>query len=94
MGEKPSRRAHEAVEMGSNETIKQAVIAGLGIALLSYHTVTEELRSGRLVAPVVKDLPIMRSWFILHRQDQALSGAADRVLSFIRAERGSFLPQV
>ncbi|MBM3606327.1 MAG: hypothetical protein FJX25_16870, partial [Alphaproteobacteria bacterium] len=38
-----------AVEMGTNETIKQAVIAGLGIALISQHTCTEELRAGRLV---------------------------------------------
>jgi len=61
---------YESVEMGSNETIKQAVIAGLGIALISFHTVTEELRAGRLIAPVVKDIPIMRSWFVLHRQDR------------------------
>lgn len=83
---------YEAIEMNSNETIKQAVIAGLGIALISFHTVTEELRAGRLIAPVVKDLPIMRSWFVLHRQDQTLAGAASRVLDFIRAQKDTFLP--
>ena len=85
---------YESVEMGSNETIKQAVIAGLGIALISFHTVTEELRSGRLIAPVVKDIPIMRSWFVLHRQDQTLPGATERVLDFIRAQKDGFLPKL
>jgi DNA-binding transcriptional LysR family regulator len=85
---------YETVEMESNETIKQAVIAGLGIALISFHTVTEELRSGRLIAPVVKDIPIMRSWFVLHRQDQTLTGAAARVLEFVQAQKGGFLPKL
>lgn len=85
---------YESVEMGSNETIKQAVIAGLGIALISVHAVTEELRSYRLIAPVIKDIPIMRSWFILHRQDQALTGATERVLEFIRDQKGAFLPRL
>jgi LysR family transcriptional regulator, low CO2-responsive transcriptional regulator len=85
---------YESVEMGSNETIKQAVIAGLGIALISFHTVTEELRAGRLIAPVVRDIPIMRSWFVLHRQDQTLPGATERVLDFIRAQKDGFLPKL
>ena len=85
---------YDSVEMSSNETIKQAVIAGLGIAMLSFHTVTEELRSGRLIAPMVKDLPIMRSWFVLHRRDQDLLGASERVLEFIRAQKDGFLPKL
>ncbi len=85
-------QSYEAVDMGSNETIKQSVIAGLGIALISLHTVVEELRSGRLIAPVIKDIPIMRSWFILHIQDQELLGAAQQVLGFIRDQKGKFLP--
>ena len=43
----PARgQVFDLVEMGSNETIKQAVMAGLGLAFLSLHTVTEELRRG------------------------------------------------
>jgi LysR family transcriptional regulator, low CO2-responsive transcriptional regulator len=85
---------YESVEMESNETIKQAVIAGLGIALISFHTVTEELRTGRLIAPQIKDIPIMRSWFVLHRQDQTLPGATKRVLEFVRAQKDGFLPRL
>ncbi|MBD9529193.1 MULTISPECIES: LysR family regulator CbbR [Paracoccus] len=82
------------VEMGTNETIKQAVIAGLGIALISLHTVTEELRSGRLVSVRAIGLPIQRSWFLLKREDTQLSPAGMRVHDHIRDMKGSFLPQV
>ncbi|MCF3974242.1 LysR family regulator CbbR [Paracoccus salsus] len=81
-----------AVEMGTNETIKQAVIAGLGIALISQHTVTEELRSGRLVALSAIGLPIQRSWYLLRRADRDMTAATARVRHEIEALRGSFLP--
>ena len=51
----------DTVEMDSNETIKQAVMAGMGIALLSQHTVLQELADGRLVGLKVPGLPIMRN---------------------------------
>ncbi|MDF3606976.1 LysR family transcriptional regulator [Paracoccus sp. DMF-8] len=82
-----------AIEMGSNETIKQAVIAGLGIALISAHTVTEELHSGRLASIRAIGLPIQRTWYLIRRQDGEMGPAARRVHDHIRALSGSFLPQ-
>lgn len=78
-------------EMGSNETIKQAVIAGLGIAVLSIHTATDELKSGRLALIRARNLPIVRQWFVLHRADQMLSGAMETILTAIRDRGRSFL---
>ena len=46
----------ELVEMGSNETIKQAVIAGMGIAFLSAHTISLELQLGHLVVAHASDV--------------------------------------
>ncbi|APZ53818.1 LysR family regulator CbbR [Salipiger abyssi] len=86
-------KTYERSEMGTNETIKQAVIAGLGLALISYHTVVEELRSGRLVTLDLPGLPIVRHWFLLHPEDAPLSGAARTVWEFIAAEKDSFLPR-
>ncbi|WEF24335.1 LysR family transcriptional regulator [Paracoccus sp. S3-43] len=83
-----------AVEMGTNETIKQAVIAGLGVALISQHTVTEELRSGRLIALRGIGLPIQRSWYLLRRADRRMSAATVRIRDEILAMRGGFLPQL
>lgn len=71
------------IEMGSNETIKQAVIADLGVALISAHTVIDELSSGRLALIRAESLPIERQWFILHRRDLQLSGAMQTVLKDI-----------
>ena len=85
-------KTYERAEMGTTWTIKQAVIAGLGIALISYHTVSEELRSGRLVALDLPGLPIMRHWFVLHPTDTPLSGATRTVWDFIAAEKDAFLP--
>ncbi len=64
--------------MASNETIKQSVIAGLGIAILSQHAVAQELQSGLLVELKASGVPIVRQWFLLHPTDQPPTGAAGR----------------
>ena len=64
------------MELGSNKTIKQAVMAGLGIALLSAHTIAAEVQTGRLVCLDVEELPIIRQWYVINRTDRALSPAA------------------
>ena len=85
---------YRLIEMDSNETIKQAVMAGLGIAMISQHTVSEELRSGRLVALDADTLPIRRQWYLLHRSDLNLSPTLQSVFGHISAEKGAFLPQL
>lgn len=85
---------YETVLMSSNETIKQAVIAGLGIALISQHTVVEELHSGRLVTLDMPGLPIERAWYLLHRSDMNLSAAAKKIKAHIAGMKGAFLPQL
>lgn len=85
---------YRLIEMESNETIKQAVIANLGIAMISQHTVTEELRSGRLVALDADTLPIRRQWYLLHRADLDLSPTLQSVFGHISDQKGAFLPQV
>jgi DNA-binding transcriptional LysR family regulator len=85
---------YETMVMTSNETIKQAVIAGLGVALISQHTVVEELHSGRLVTLDVPGLPIERAWYLLNRLDTDLSPAAKRIKAMIAGMEGGFLPQI
>lgn len=86
-------RVFDLVEMGSNETIKQAVMAGLGLAFLSLHTVTDELAQGRLVALAAPGLPLERQWFLVRPQHLALGPAAARLQDQILALSGSFLPR-
>ncbi|GKY86237.1 LysR family regulator CbbR [Sinisalibacter aestuarii] len=87
-------RIYDMTTMSSNETIKQAVMAGLGIALISQHTVVEELHGGRLVTLDMPGLPIERAWYLLARADVPLSPAARRIRTHISGMKGSFLPQL
>ncbi|MGG7567965.1 LysR family transcriptional regulator [Rhodovulum sp. DZ06] len=79
-------------EMGTNETIKQAVIAGLGIALISEHTCMAEFEDKRLVALPFPGLPMMRHWYMLHREDRPLDRAATVLRDFVTAHRADLLP--
>jgi DNA-binding transcriptional LysR family regulator len=72
-----------AMEMSSNETIKQAVIANMGLAFVSLHTVALELAAGQLVALQVTGLPLLRSWHIVNIQGKPLSPAAEAFRYFI-----------
>ena len=87
-------RVYDITTMSSNETIKQAVMAGLGIALISQHTVVDELHSGRLVALDLPGLPIERAWYLITRADVPLSPAAQRIRAHISGMKGAFLPQL
>ena len=79
--------------MSSNETIKQAVIAGLGIAFISAHTVATELDERRLVTLDVEGLPVIRQWFVLVRKDKVLLPPAQAMLDFLSARGAQFLPR-
>jgi DNA-binding transcriptional LysR family regulator len=80
--------------MSSNETIKQSVIAGLGIAFISAHTVATDLDERRLVTLDVAGLPIVRQWFVVSRKDKVLLPPAQAMLEFLGAEGSRFLPQM
>ncbi len=78
---------HITMEMSSNETIKQAVIAGMGLSFLSLHTIGLEVRSGLIHVLDVAGTPIMRTWNIVRLQSKVLSPAAEAFRYFI-IERG------
>ncbi|MFO1147976.1 MAG: LysR family transcriptional regulator [Alsobacter sp.] len=80
------------MEISSNETIKQAVMAGLGVAFISGHTVASELQDGRLAVLPVKGLPLMRQWFVVRRLDKAMLPPHGVLMDFIGAEASHFLP--
>jgi DNA-binding transcriptional LysR family regulator len=82
------------MEMASNETIKQAVIAGLGVSLLSLHTVGLELATRRLVTLDVVGLPIVRSWYVVHLARKRLSPVAQALKAFLLAEGAARLEEV
>ena len=62
-----------SMEVSSNETIKQAVMANMGISFISSHTVGLELAAGKLVILDVVGLPIIRDWYVIHLRDKVLA---------------------
>ena len=55
----------QSMEMSSNETIKQAVMANMGLAFISKHSVGLEMATRQLVTLAVVGLPVMRQWYVV-----------------------------
>jgi DNA-binding transcriptional LysR family regulator len=74
------------MELGSNEAIKQAVAGGLGIAVLSAHTLALERSADELVILDVEGFPIRRHWYLAYAKDKQLSVVAQAFLEFLHEE--------
>lgn len=81
----------ETIEFGSNESIKQAAMAGLGLAVISAHAIQVELAQNRLIELNLPGFPVIRQWFLVYR-DGPLPAVAERVRDIILSMNGSFLP--
>jgi DNA-binding transcriptional LysR family regulator len=79
-------RLTTVMEMSSNEAIKQAVQAGLGLGVVSIHTLEMELALGRLVILDVQGFPILRHWYAVHRHGKRFSAVAQAFLNFVMDE--------
>jgi DNA-binding transcriptional LysR family regulator len=79
------------MEMSSNEAIKQGVEAGLGLGIVSLHTLGMELALKRLVILDVVNFPIMRYWYIVYRGGKRLSLVAQAFQNFVREESAQIL---
>lgn len=84
---------HVVMEMASNEAIKQAVMAGMGVSLLSLHTLGLELEHGLIATPEVEGLPVMRRWHVVHNLAKTLSPAAEAFRYFILERGEAFLAE-
>ncbi len=78
------------MEIASNETIKQAVAAGLGIGFLSAHAVRNEVERGTLAVVDVQGFPVMRQWYVVRRSERRLPRIAQAFERFL-LERGAAL---
>lgn len=83
-----------SMEMNENEAIKQAVQAGMGLGVVSIHTIELELETKRLVILDVEDFPIMRHWYLVHRKEKRLSPITQTFKDFVLKEGRSFLSQM
>ena len=71
------------MEMASNETIKQAVMAGMGLSFISRHTINLEIQTQRLVVLDVRSMPVVRLWHVAHLARKRLSPTAAAFKQFV-----------
>jgi len=79
------------MEMNRSEAIKQAVMAELGLGIVSLHTIEMELSLKRLVILKVEDFPIMRHWYIVHRNNKRFAAIQKVFRDFAVSESRSLL---
>ena len=79
------------MELPSNETIKQAVMAGMGLSFLSMRTVRHELASGHLALLEVQGLPQINHWYVTHLRSKKLSPAAKAFKAFLIEQGGPLM---
>lgn len=80
------------MQMTRNEAIKQAVRAGLGLSVVSEHTVELELETERLVILDVEGFPLERQWHLVYRRGRRLSPAAQAFRQFVLEEAKALAP--
>jgi DNA-binding transcriptional LysR family regulator len=82
---------HIAMEMPSNETIKQAVMAGMGLSFLSMRTLRHELASGHVALIDLQDMPPAGHWYVTHLSQKKLSPAARAFKDFLTEQGGALM---
>ncbi len=82
-----------AMEIRSTETIKQAVMAGMGVSFLSAHTVSRELKAGSLVVLEVQGFPLMLHWYVVHRRAKRLPPVAQAFKAFLLEDGAALIAQ-
>ncbi len=82
-----------AMQIKSTETIKQAVMAGMGVSFLSAHTISRELQVGSLSVLDVQGFPLMLHWYVVHRRNKRLTPVAQAFKAFLMSDGGALIEQ-
>jgi LysR family transcriptional regulator, low CO2-responsive transcriptional regulator len=83
-----------AMEIKSFETIKQAVMAGMGVSFLSTHTISLELQLGRLAVLNVEGFPVMHNWHVVQRRTKRLPPVAQAFKEFLLEEGATLIDKL
>lgn len=87
-------RPRITMEIRSFETIKQAVMAGMGVSFLSTYTIGLELEVGRLTTLDVEGFPVIRRWHVVHHKAKRLPPVAVSFKEFLLKEGAAFLARM
>jgi DNA-binding transcriptional LysR family regulator len=81
------------MELGGSEAIKQGVMTGLGVSILSQYAVASEVTAGTIKLLDVEDFPLKRQWYVAHLSDKKLSLVARTFLEFLLANASEVIQQ-
>jgi len=81
----------KSIELTSNETVKQAVVAGLGYSIIPLIGMRNELQNKDVYIIPSKGLPILTSWRLIWLKNKELSPVASAYLDFIRKEKDAII---
>lgn len=84
-------KINKGMEADTTEAIKQAVQAGMGLGIMSLHTIELELETNRLKVLDVQGFPIMRHWYIVHRKNKRFSNVAKTFKDFLLKEASGLM---
>jgi DNA-binding transcriptional LysR family regulator len=87
-------RLSTTMEIRSTETIKQMVVAGMGIAFLSAHTIGFELKAGMLTVLDVEGFPAMLNWYLVHHRSKRLPPVALAFKDFLMREGAALIERL
>lgn len=79
-------RIHKGMEADTTEAIKQGIQAGMGLGIMSIHTIRLELETGRLKILDVQGFPIIRDWYVVHRKNKRFSSISIAFKQFLLQE--------
>lgn len=88
-------KLNTSMEMSRNEAIKHAVMAGLGLGIVSLHTLEFELALNRISILSVEGFPIMKEWYLVHRTGKRMTPISQAFHDFVLNEANQVvtLPQ-
>lgn len=82
------------LELGSNEAIKQAIAGGLGISVLSRHTLALEGAMNQLTILDIQGFPIQNQWYVIYPKGKQLSVVAQTFFEYLLEEAEAIAQQI
>jgi DNA-binding transcriptional LysR family regulator len=87
-------RVRIAMEIKSTETIKQAVIAGMGLSFISAHTIAQEMKTGSLAVLDVENFPVLQNWYVVQLRNKRLPPVAQAFKEFLISDGAALIDQI
>lgn len=80
-------RTKKKIELTSNEAVKQAVLAGIGVSIMPIIGISSEIASGKLQIIETKGLPITTKWRLVWLKEKKLSSIAQHFIEYLKKEK-------